>query len=139
MAQVSFKVSARDLKNAINKRVVKPLISLQKNQQVMAQIANKALEIVEPYVPMKTGDLRKSGHVVQHARYTMITWGKPGIGRTMYYARYQHNADDSKWRRTTPGTMSQWTRKIAPGSMGYRKLVAYARPIVRKAVKNGGR
>lgn len=140
MAQVKFNVSASELKSAIKQKINDPLIALSQNQTVMRQIAEKALEIVEPYVPWKQGFLTKSGHVVQHARYTEITWGKPGVGRTMSYAAYQHdNVFRHRTRTVHPLAKSFWTKQIMPGSPGYRKLVTYATPLVKKEVKNGSR
>ena len=144
MPQVEFRVSASDIKRAVHDRIKKPVEAVGKDNAVMRQIADKALEIVEPYVPWKHGYLTKSGHVVQHARKTEIKWGKPSADpkdRTMIYADYQHNNLFRHRTRTVhPLAQSFWTRKIMPGSRGYSKLVTYATPIVKKEVKkNGGR
>lgn len=140
MAQMTFDIGARDLKSAIREKVTEPLIALGQNRDVMRQIANRALQIVEPYVPYKTGALNSSAHIVQHARYTQIAWGKPGVGRTMSYAEYQHNNIFRHRTRTVhPYAKSFWTKQIAPGSPGYRTLVNYATPLVKKEVKKNGR
>ena len=140
MAQVEFNVSASELKSAIKQKVTGPLIAVGQDRALMKQIAEKALEIVEPYVPWKKGYLTKSGHVVQHARYTEIKWGKPGVGRTMIYADYQHdNIFRHRTRTVHPLAKSFWTKQIMPGSPGYRKLITYATPLVKKEVKKNGR
>ena len=140
MAQMTFNISAKDLKSAIREKVTNPLIALGKNPVVMQQIAKRALQIVEPYVPYKTGALNSSAHIVQHARYTQVVWGKPGVGKTMSYAAYQHNNIFRHRTRTVHKyAKSFWTKQIAPGSPGYRTLVNYATPLVKKEVKNGGR
>jgi hypothetical protein len=140
MSNVYFTLSAQDLKSAIRKKVTNPLIAVSKNPVIMSKIANKANEIVTPYVPKKSGNLRTSAHVTQHARRTYLVWGQRGVGKTYKYAAYQHDSDDTGWKRTTPGTTSFWTYKIAPGTRGYRKLITYATPLLKKEVrKRGGR
>lgn len=140
MAKVVVKVSPRRIKYAVKKNVTQPLIELSKNPEITRLIAQKALDIVEPYVPYKTGKLNESGRVVQHARQTKIIWGKLGIGRTNYYAAYQHdNIFRHRTRTVHPLAKSFWTKQIAPGSPGYRKLITYAKPLVKKEVKKNGR
>ena len=140
MASVDIKINASDLRNAIKQKVSDPIIALSKNPVILRQIAEKALEIDEPYVPYKSGDLNSSGHVVSHARQTRIVWGKPGVGKTMSYAAYQHdNIFRHRTRTEHPLAKSFWTKQIMPGSPGFRKLVTYAKPLVKKEVKNGSR
>lgn len=140
MASVDVKIRASDIKDAVKRRVSDPIMSLSKNPVVLRQIAEKALEIDEPYVPWKHGDLTRSGHVVSHARQTRIVWGKPGVGKTMIYADIQHN-NIFKHRTRTVHELAKsfWTKQIMPGSPGFRKLVTYAKPLVKKEVKNGSR
>lgn len=135
MARVYFKLSARDIRSAIKKQCTDPIIALSKNPDVMRLIAERANELVKPYVPMKSGDLRNSAYVNQTSKATQLVWGKRGFGKTFYYARYQHDANDSNWKRTTSGTESYWTRRIEPGTPGFKKLVEYAEPLVKKEVK----
>lgn len=137
MAEVRLRVYASDIRNAVKQRVEKPIIALTKNPDVMRQIADKAIEIVTPYVPMKSGDLRDSAYVRQTSRVTQLVWGHPSVGKTYQYAGYQHDADDSNWKRTTTGTKSNWTEEITPGSPGFEELADYAASIVVKEIKRG--
>lgn len=142
MASITIKVSAKDIRNAVKKRVSGPIIALTKNPDVLRSIAEEAIKIVDPYVPMKSGDLSSSGHVAQHARSTTITWGQAGIGKTGRYARYQHDADDSMWKRTRtshPLAKSNWTEEIEYGSPGFEKLVDYATSVMKKEIRNDSR
>lgn len=139
MAEVRLRVYASDIRNALRQKVDKPIIALTKNPDVMRQIANKAIQIVTPYVPMKSGDLRKSAYVRQTSRVTQLVWGSPSVGKTYSYAGYQHDADDSEWKRTTPGTKSYWTEELAPGSAGFDELTDYAATIAVKEIKRGNR
>ena len=68
MARVYFKVSAGDIRQAVKKKCTDPIIALSKNPNVMRVLAKKAGEIVEPYVPMKSGALRRSCSVIYHAK-----------------------------------------------------------------------
>lgn len=138
MAKVKFRVYARDIRAAVKNEVEGPILALTKNPDVLRSIAQEALNMVNSrYVPMKSGDLRKSGHVVQNSKQTNIIWGDPGIGKTLYYALYQHDADDSKWNRTTEGTKSHWTEELKRGTPGFEELIAFAAPLMQREVKHG--
>ena len=152
MATVSYRISARDIRKAIKEKVDGPIIALTKNPDIMRLLAEKAIEIVTPYVPMKDENLRRSTHVVYKGRQVYIVWGSPSIVEkyvtrtgnirtvsTADYAAYQHDADDSGWNRTTPGTKSYWTEELYPGTPGFQELVDFAIPLVKKEVKRGGK
>lgn len=139
MAEVRLRLYASDIRNALRQKVNKPIIALTKNPDVMRQIANRAIQIVTPYVPMKSGDLRKSAYVRQTSRVTQLVWGSPSVGKAYYYAGYQHDADDSNWKRTTPGTKSYWTEELEPGSAGFDELTDYAATIAVKEIERGNR
>jgi len=135
MAEVTFRLSAQEIRWAVKKRVTGPIIALTKSPDVMRLLGEKAIEIVEPYVPMKSGDLRRSAYVKQTSRATQLVWGSPNVGKTFRYAKYQHDADDFNWKRHTPGTTSYWTMFIMPGSSGFDELIDYAEPLMKKEVK----
>lgn len=139
MAEIRLRLYASDVRRAVKERVQKPIIALTKNPDVMRQIGNKAIKIVTPYVPMKSGDLRDSAYVRQTSRATQLVWGHPSVGKTYQYASYQHDADDSNWKRTTEGTKSNWTEEIMPGSSGFEELADYAASIVVKEIKRGNK
>ena len=135
MAEVTIRLSAQDIRQAVKQRVEGPIIALTKNPNIMRLLGEKAIEIVTPYVPMESGDLRRSAYVKQTSRATRLVWGKPSVGKTFYYARYQHDADDFRWKRHTPGTTSYWTMFIEPGSFGFNELIDYAEPLMKKEVQ----
>jgi len=139
MSNFYYKISGKDIRQAVSKKITGPMIALSKNPEVMSKITDKAIQIVTPYVPMKSGDLRRSAHTVYHARRWQAVWGMGGIGKTSKYATYQHNADDSNWKRTTPGTKSYWTEEVAPGSSGWNSLIAYATKLVKQEVRKNGK
>ena len=140
MARFYFKVGANDIRKAVKKRINDPIMALSKNPGVMRVLSNKAIEIVTPYVPMKSGALRGSVHIVHHAKQIQIVWGDNTLGSkgrpTKEYALYQHEVDDSTWRdkRTTPGTKSHWTEELERGTPGFEELVEFAEPIIKKEV-----
>lgn len=136
MARVYVKIDANDIKKAVREKGVKKIIALTKNPQVLKQIAEKAGELVRPYVPKKSGALRDSFHIVS---YNKLTWGDYTIGSnnkpTYTYADEQYTADDSNWRRTTPGTESYWTKNIERGTPGFEELIEYVEPLIKKEVQ----
>ncbi len=137
MAELIFRVSAQDIRRAVKERVEGPIIALTKNPDVMRLIGERAIEIVTPYVPMRSGALRGSAYVRQTSRATRLIWGRPGVGKTIYYAKYQHDADDFMWKRHTPGTTSYWTTMLEPGTSGFEELIDYAEPLMKKEVQRG--
>jgi len=143
MSRVYFKLNAGDIRKAVKKKCADPIIALSKNPNVMRQLAEKAGELVEPYVPMKSGALRKSFHVIYHAKQVQLVWGDYKIGSskrpTFVYADIQHDANDMFWNRTTPGTTSYWTHWLMRGTFEFKELVDYAEPLVKKEIKKNGR
>lgn len=134
MAKVYLRVYARDIRKAVKERVEGPVIALTKNPQVLYSIANRGLRILNPYVPKKSGALRRSARVIQSSHGTYIVYGDSAVGKTNMYARYQHDADDTFWHRTTPGTKSYWTEELEPGTPGWDKLIDYAASVMKKEV-----
>lgn len=134
------KVKYGDIRKAIKSRVSDPIVGISKDVDIMRQIANKAIEIVNPYVPMKKGYLRKSAHVIYHEKQVQIVWGdstvvdKRGV-KTSDYARYQHDMGNATWNYTTPGTKAHWTEELLRGTPGFERLVKYTTPLVRVEVK----
>ena len=135
MAEVTIRLSAQEIRRAVKQRVEDPIIALTKNPDVMRLLGEEAIKIVTPYVPIKSGDLRRSAYVKQTSKGTRLVWGNPNVGKTFRYAKYQHDADDFNWNRHTPGTTSYWTMFIAPGSSGFDELIDYAEPLMKKEVK----
>ena len=143
MSRVYFKLSAGDIRKAVKEKCSDPIIALSKNPDIMRRLAEKANEIVEPYVPMKSGALRRSFHATYRNRQIHLTWGGYNIGSskqlTSIYASMQHDSDDSLWNRTTLGTESHWTNRIMRGTTGFKELIDYAEPLVKKEIKKNGR
>lgn len=137
MAEVKFRVDSQGIRNAVKRKVTDPIVALTRSPEIREQIAKYAESIVRPYVPMKTGDLRNSFHIVSDSRSTHLVWGSPSVGKTNVYASIQYYADDSFWNRTTPGTMSYWTTMIERGSPGFDELTDYASTIMKRNIKNG--
>lgn len=138
MSNVSIRISEAQIKQAIKSRVITPITKVVQNPVVMRGIGDQVVKILTPYVPMKTGDLRKSTHIVARPRQVKIIWGDSQVGKTSIYAAYQHNSDDSSWHRTTPGTKSFWTHEVFYGTYGHAKLIEYTANIIKKEVKKNG-
>lgn len=68
------------------------------------EYTNQAFRDMQPYVPMEFGDLRASGHVVDHET---IEWGGLVYVPVQYYTQFQNY--------TTPGTGPYWD-KVASGN-----------------------
>lgn len=94
MARVYFKVRAGDIRKAVRENGTKNIIALSKNPKVLRQIAGEAIKIITPYVPIESGALRESAHVIYHEKQIQIVWGDKKIGArgnpTQDYAHYQY-------------------------------------------------
>lgn len=63
-------------------------------------VANQALSDMNPFVPMKEGILRQTGHVNSDA--TAVIWNTPYASEMFYMPKYNY---------TTPGTGPRWDNK----------------------------
>lgn len=63
-------------------------------------LANQALADMNPFVPMKEGITRQTGHVESGGEY--VTWNTPYVKRLFYMMMYNY---------TTPGTGPRWDMK----------------------------
>ncbi len=130
------------IREAVKQNIEEPIKSLTKNEHLTYKIADQIIQLVNDYVPMDTGDLRSSAHIVQHARQTRVIYGDSHWGTTKIYAPVQYAPDEFKFdykNYTEPGTGPYWLEEIEPGGMKYQELVDYASKLLRKAVrkKNG--
>jgi hypothetical protein len=160
MARVYIKVSARDIRSAVQRKGVKNIIALTKNPAILKQIGEEAIRLLEPYIPEDTGNLIDKGHVVYHEKQVQLSWGTK-------YASYQFNGKiygpnflikkgklAGQWRspknkpkydtgRTLNYTKStarpHWTDEVKPGGAEFEKLVAFAEPLIKKEVQKNGR
>ena len=94
MSRIYFKVPAGDIRKAVREKGTKKIIALSKNPNVLRQIAKRAIDILEPFVPVDSGALRKSAHVIYHEKQIQIVWGDNTVGSngapTHKYAHYQY-------------------------------------------------
>lgn len=76
------------------------MLSLQNIQRGKVAMANQALADMNPFVPMREGTLRTTGHVSGEANE--IVWNTPYAKRLFYNQFYNY---------TTPGTGPRWDLK----------------------------
>lgn len=139
---LQFRVNASAIRDAVKRQCVDPIIALSKNNAIMYDIADMAIKLVNKYVPYKTGALRASAYITQHARSTTIQWGSAAYDaamdtRTAHYAPIRYDVEANHYSPTPEGTTPQanWLDKLDPGTVEYQKLVDYAQSLMRKAVK----
>lgn len=129
----------------VNKKVIKDVLDdveydIEKasaNPRIKQMIGEKVKQYANPFVPKRSGALRESAHIVNHARQVSITYGSRG--KTNKYAAHQYYADDATWKRTTPGTHSYWMDYVlSPGAYKYQLLTAYIQKIMSAEVKKNG-
>ena len=92
--------------NGSNAAIVRRLGFDQKTEVYFAeQIVRYAIPYT-PYDPFAVKD--KSEHIRGGAEIKPTSSGARITYPNVPYAGYQYNADDSGWKRATPGTMSGW-------------------------------
>lgn len=134
MAEIKFRVDSQGIRTAVRRKVTDPIVALTRNPDIREKIARRAELLVRNYVPIKSGDLRKSFHIESDSRSTRLVWGSPSVGTTDVYAAAQYYADDADWERADSNTMSYWTSMIERGSPGFDELVNYASEIMKRNI-----
>lgn len=76
------------------------MLSLKNVQRGKSAMSNQALADMNPFVPMREGTLRTTGHVTSDANE--IVWNTPYAKRLFYNQFYNY---------TTPGTGPRWDLK----------------------------
>ena len=128
-----FVIEKNAIRDAVKQNIEGPIKALGQNEHLTYKIADKVIQLVNDYVPMKTGDLRSSAHIVQHARQTRVIYGSPHFGTTNIYAPIQYEKQYNHY--TTQNTGPYWLDNIEPGGVRYQELVDYASKLLRKAVR----
>lgn len=86
----------------INLDGAKRKLSQQSVQRGQYALSNQALADMNPFVPMKEGIARGTGHVVGTGE--SVVWNTPYIARLFYMPMYNY---------TTPGTGPRWDNKAS--------------------------
>lgn len=120
---VSFDASRVEagIEKLLNRKIEEGLSS-----DVQYQAAEIYKDLIEPYVPLKSGNLRDSANIVHGAKHAL--WGieydpiSPK-GRHYHYGQYQYFGDPS-WDRTTPGTYDHWNQHLSRADReGFKQAV----------------
>ena len=102
---MKFKINAKPFAQKVADILKRKTVSLTSNQFRM-QSAQLYAELIEPYVPKKTGKLRNSVTIVRGGTYLR------------YNTNYAQRVYEVPARRyTTPGTTHHWDEYAAPNIM----------------------
>lgn len=107
--------------------------SVTKDPDLRQAIGTEYLNVVTPYVPMKTGKLRESGRATNDGRlyWTAID---PITGENYAYKQYT-----TQYRHyTTPGTGPFWVENVQPGTPDYDEdFISAITPIIIRRFNDG--
>jgi hypothetical protein len=107
--------------------------SVTKDPDLRQMIGTEFLDVVTPYVPMKTGELRDSGRATNDGRlyWTAIN---PRDGYNYAYKQYT-----TQYRNyTTPGTGPYWVENVQPGTPDWdEKFIPAITPIIIRRFNDG--
>lgn len=131
---VQLNLDARTLNREVKKVLGRKAESVTKHPQLRMDVAQVFLDMVEKYVPMKTGKLRAQGHAVSGGHGggdARLVWYATDRGfdyaTHQFYNQYKHY--------TTPGTGPNWTGQLIDND--WNDLMAAIRPYILQAFKEG--
>lgn len=114
--------------------------SVTKNPELRQAIGEEFLAAVEPFVPKKSGDLRKSGRATTDGR---VYW--TSVHRGYNYAAKVYDEDGVLWpdppgryknpTTTDPMTYPRWVNHVQPGTPEWEAFVNNITPIIKEAFK----
>jgi hypothetical protein len=88
---------------SINLKGARNKLSQRRVDRGTFALSNQALADMNPFVPMKDGIARQTGHVYSGGK--VINWNTPYINKLFYMHMYNY---------TTPGTGPRWDLKAKP-------------------------
>lgn len=135
--RVNARTTGLDVKNLnseIEKMLGHKIKSLSRDGDLRKDIGYHYLNQVEPYVPMKTGKLRRSGSPRADGRVVWSAISKYSKDN-FDYALYQFENEAKHY--TTPGTQSNWTDKVKPGTPDYKEFIARITPEIQRRFRDG--
>lgn len=107
--------------------------SITQSPDLRKDIGEVYIDKVTPYVPKKSGKLRKSAMATNDGR---VIWSAKGEvagpdgkgGTTKDYAVTQYNIEHSHY--TTPNTGSHWTDNVQPGTSDWDEFIEEITPMI---------
>lgn len=107
MPSFSINFDTRQLQSQLS-RIVKKKCAVLNNVEVRNAVARQYKDVVEKYVPMKTGKLRETAFV-EHGAVVY-----PAVSDKKFpYAEVQYRTPFDPSRRTTPGTYDHWDKHLS--------------------------
>lgn len=131
---VDLNLDARTLNKIVTSTLGHRAESVTKKPQLRFEVAQVFLDMVEKYIPKKTGNLRANGHVVSGGHGS-------GDARLRWYATnrgYDYATDQfyTQYRNyTTAGTGPNWTGALINNE--WNTYLAAIEPIIMRAFKEG--
>ena len=118
------------IKNALGQRA----ISVTQMPELRREIGEAFIEVVTPFVPKKSGDLRDSGRATDDGR---VYW--TAMNKGFNYAQYVYDEDGDRWgpegykNPTTKDpvlTVPRWVEKVQPGTAEWNAFINKVTPII---------
>lgn len=128
---VDARLDAKTINAIIKKELGDRAVSITKKPALRQAIGQKFVEAVTPLVPMKDGDLRKSGRATTDGRVYWSAIGDKGEN----YASEMYDEFGIRWpngyhRPTTKGTTPRWVKVFLADTSKYDAFVNNIIPII---------
>ena len=121
-------------------------VSITQKPAVRQAVGEAYLEVVTPFVPSKTGDLRESGRATDDGRVYWTAIRPPYNVEGSYAFNYAEATFDPKFRKwgkgktydnpSTVGTTPRWTENVRPDTDEWEVFTAKVADIVKEAFKD---
>lgn len=131
---VQLNLKATELNKVVKEYIGPKAESVTKHPQLRMDVAQVFLDMVEKYVPMKTGKLRSQGHVVSGGHSdgdARLVWYATDRGFDYATQQFYHQYKNY----TTPGTGSNWTGQLIKND--WDEFLEAIRPYIMKAYQEG--
>lgn len=138
---VKAHLDAKTVNAIVEGALGKKAASITQKPELRRAIGQEFVRAVTPFVPMKTGALRKSGKATTDGRVywsaVRTTTSEDGEESAGYnYAASTYDAEGIRWpsgeyrKPSTPNTYPRWVEKVQPGTPEYAAFVNNIIPII---------
>lgn len=131
-------LDARTVNQIIREALGRKAISVTQMPELRQEIGEQLVDIVTPFVPMKSGALRDSGRATDDGRVYWTVTNAKGYN----YASTVYDYDGYRWpdghykKPTTPGTYPRWVERVQPGTAEWDSFVTKITPLIVRRFKD---
>lgn len=128
---IEMGLDAKTVNGIITEVMRRKLESVTKDPDLRKAIGEEYIQLVTPFVPMRTGKLRSQASASGDGRITWTATNKHGYNYalTQYTTQYIHY--------TTPGTGPYWTDQLNPDTANWEEFKDAITPLIKERFNDG--